>query len=419
MSLPRLLTIMGSGETAPTMTKTHREIAAQLPQGSHALLLDTPYGFQENASELASKTVEYFRTSINMDLKVAGLQRIDNMDPLDFERAMNAIDSAQYVFAGPGSPTFALRQWASTPIAGMMVAKLREGGCVTFASAAALTLGRKTVPVYEIYKAGHDPYWLDGLNILDEIGLPVVVIPHYDNAEGGHHDTRFCYLGERRLSAMEAELPDEVFVLGVDEHTAVVFDLDADTATVTGKGNLTIRRRGHNTVINSGSTVSIDAIRQGITASTSPVTKQTVAPTSTSQTAEDVSLAGLTTKCESDFDSAIETSDIDSALRAIFALESGIRAWSADTLQSDENDRAHATLRRMIGRIGDFAKKGIVDPRDVHAPLVEVVLRVRSAAREKKIFELTDLIRDEMSRVGFEIRDTPAGPEWVLHETKS
>src|SRR6266571_3494942 len=33
-----------------------------------------------------------------------------------------------------------------------------------------------------------------------------VVIPHYDNAEGGTHDTRFCYLGERRLAALEALL---------------------------------------------------------------------------------------------------------------------------------------------------------------------------------------------------------------------
>ena len=30
------------------------------------------------------------------------------------------------------------------------------------------------------------------------------VIPHFDNAEGGNHDTRFCYLGERRLAVLEA-----------------------------------------------------------------------------------------------------------------------------------------------------------------------------------------------------------------------
>ena len=33
-----------------------------------------------------------------------------------------------------------------------------------------------------------------------EAGLDAVVIPHFDNAEGGNHDTRFCYLGERRLA---------------------------------------------------------------------------------------------------------------------------------------------------------------------------------------------------------------------------
>lgn len=43
-----LLVIMGSGETAPTMVKPHREIFEKVGERA-ALLLDTPYGFQENA----------------------------------------------------------------------------------------------------------------------------------------------------------------------------------------------------------------------------------------------------------------------------------------------------------------------------------------------------------------------------------
>jgi hypothetical protein len=39
------------------------------------------------------------------------------------------------------------------------------------------------------------------------------VIPHYDNTEGGTHDTRYCYLGERRLRLIESELPDDAAVL--------------------------------------------------------------------------------------------------------------------------------------------------------------------------------------------------------------
>ena len=54
---PRILTIMGSGETAPTMMKHHRELIARFPGTPKAVVLDTPYGFQENSAELASKAV--------------------------------------------------------------------------------------------------------------------------------------------------------------------------------------------------------------------------------------------------------------------------------------------------------------------------------------------------------------------------
>src|SRR5210317_1483812 len=70
-ALPRILTLMGSGETAPTMVSTHRRLAASLANGPatvrsmvNAALLDTPYGFQENASELAERAVNYFSESV-------------------------------------------------------------------------------------------------------------------------------------------------------------------------------------------------------------------------------------------------------------------------------------------------------------------------------------------------------------------
>ena len=73
---------MGSGETAPTMVTTHRMLAAKLQKPARATLLDTPYGFQENAPELATKAVEYFSTSINITLDVAGLTQMIGADAL-------------------------------------------------------------------------------------------------------------------------------------------------------------------------------------------------------------------------------------------------------------------------------------------------------------------------------------------------
>jgi len=420
MTLPHILAVMGSGETAPTMVTTHRMLASKLQKPARAVLLDTPYGFQENAPELATKAVEYFQTSINLELEVAGLTEIIGADSLTVERGLQKVADAHYVFAGPGSPTYALRQWSGTPLAGLLNKKLRDGGIVTFASAAALTLGRFTLPVYEIYKVGEDPRWLDGLNILGEIGVNVALIPHYNNAEGGHHDTRFCYMGERRLSMLERELPDNVYVLGVDEHTGMVIDLDTQTVTVVGKGVVTIRVDGESTQIASGETFSVDRLRDPASATTQN-TKQTA--TSQSKTSAPANMAVATAIFDNNlreatdrlnqvFATALAGSDADGAARATLELDDAIAGWSGDTLQSDATDHARAVLRSMITRLAAAATGGLRDPRDVLGPFVQVLLDLRTQVRSDKRFDLSDIIRDRLAALNVEVRDTPEGAQW-------
>ena len=420
MTLPHILAVMGSGETAPTMVTTHRMLASKLQKPARAVLLDTPYGFQENAPELATKAVEYFQTSINLELEVAGLTEIIGADSLTVERGLQKVADAHYVFAGPGSPTYALRQWSGTPLAGLLNKKLRDGGIVTFASAAALTLGRFTLPVYEIYKVGEDPRWLDGLNILGEIGVNVALIPHYNNAEGGHHDTRFCYMGERRLSMLERELPDNVYVLGVDEHTGMVIDLDTQTVTVVGKGVVTIRVHGESTQIASGETFSVDRLRDPASATTRN-TKQTATSQSKTSAPANMALATAifdnnlreaTDRLNQVFATALAGSDADGAARATLELDDAIAGWSGDTLQSDATDHARAVLRSMITRLAAAATGGLRDPRDVLGPFVQVLLDLRTQVRSDKRFDLSDIIRDRLAALNVEVRDTPEGAQW-------
>ncbi|MGH3569693.1 MAG: hypothetical protein ACRDRH_27510 [Pseudonocardia sp.] len=157
--VPRLLAVMGSGETAPTMAKVHRLLMERLGPPVDAVLLDTPYGFQENADELSRRTAEYFARSVGAMMEVATWRSASD-DVVQREQAMSRVRSAAYVFAGPGSPTYALQVWAGSPLREVLVGTLGRGGCVTFASAAAATLGVLTVPVYEIYKAGSAPSWV-------------------------------------------------------------------------------------------------------------------------------------------------------------------------------------------------------------------------------------------------------------------
>ena len=429
MTLPRILTIMGSGETAPTMVSTHRRLVARLPRPVRAVVVDTPFGFQENAPELSARTVEYFRRSVDIDITVAGLLRTHDThvasDPVAVERGLRAIADADYVFAGPGSPTYALRHWIDTPLARLVTDKLRDGGIVTFASAAALTLGRSTVPVYEIYKVGQDVQRLDGLDVLSSIGINAAVIPHWDNAEGGNHDTRFCYLGEPRLRLFEELLDPATWVLGIDEHTALIIDIDDGSATVTGNGTVTIRLRDRSFVFQSGATIPLSALRDpsSIQESNSMrVIAQDTAATTVDGTARDAgsvpaeagSLADTIESAQTGFSVALTARDASSAVRVALGLESDLRAWASDATQSDAMDRAHESLRYMIGALGDAAVDGVKDPRETVGPFVEAMLEVRAIVRAEKRFDLSDIIRDAFARLGVEVRDTPDGVEWHL-----
>lgn len=400
--MSRLLTIMGSGETSPTMIKPHRALLERVG-GGPAVFLDTPVGFQENAGEIAERVVEYFAQSVGTPIEVATMRTT-----FTTESTLAAVARASYVFSGPGSPTYALAQWKDTAIPDLLREKLQTAGCVTFASAAALTLGVVTVPVYEIYKVGQPTHWLDGLDLLREAGLDAAVIPHFNNAEGGTHDTRFCYLGERRLAEMEANLPGGAFVLGVDEHTGAVLDLDARTMEVVGVGVVTVRDAGRVTTFSPGDVVGFDDLRSGDhrTPDVAPSGHQNEV---WAEAAESPSpLLGKVAECEVAFEAALAAGDGKAAAGALLDAEEELHAWSQYT--SDEVGKARLRVRAMIVRLAE----AVVDPTAAVTPFVETLLQVRDSARAAKDFATADLVRDRLVDAGVEVGDSKEGTTWRL-----
>ena len=417
-ALPRILTIMGSGETTPTMARVHRSVLDRLGERPvPAVILDTPYGFQENADDISGRALDYFRDTVGAPFSVASFRAAD-ADVLTRETALARIRDARLVFTGPGSPSYALRQWAGSEIPRLLADKLARGGAVTMASAAALTLGRYTIPVYEIYKVGDAPSWLDGLDLLAPLGLPVAGVPHYDNAEGGNHDTRFCYLGERRLKLLEAELPPEVFILGVDGHTALVLDLDVGAASVMGLGNVTVRKDGRSAVFPAGSRMTIDELHAAAFQHDSTARGRIHAPIPEPDGGDAEPelrpLAAEVAELERAFDAALESRDAPGAVRAVLALEETIQAWSRDTEQSDTLGQARASLRGEIVCLGEFAVEGSRDPADLVRPFVDALLAERIRSREARDWAAADAIRDRLLAAGIELHDTPEGTTWEL-----
>lgn len=425
--MTRLLTVMGSGETAPTMVKAHRAVVERLgPPPVHGLMLDTPFGFQRNASEIATRAVEYFHDSVGAELEVAGLRSAADLDGTKGDQIVARLAAASFVFAGPGSPTYALRQWRGSLVPTLLSEKLTHGGAVTFASAAALTLGAVTVPVYEVYKVGEEPRWVEGLDILGPLGLDVALIPHYDNAEGGTHDTRFCYLGEERLALLEQSLPDGAFVLGVDEHTALFLDFEASTASVAGRGGVTVRALGRSVRIEAGEELPIarlpDLARQVATGNAAASTGSTAGPATSSEAVtpspappvrQATPLMESILRFEAEFRAAKAVPDPKGMLDAALGLEAEMWAWRADVNQSEDMDRGRAALRSMAADLAELAVGGARDPSEVFGPFVDLALELRDAARGDKRWADADRVRDRLVELGVEVHDGPDGSSWT------
>jgi cyanophycinase-like exopeptidase len=386
--MTRVLMILGSGETSPAMVTPHQQLFARLAPGTTAVVLDSPYGFQENADELSQRTIEYFRQSVGRDVEAVSFRSAPVTDPTTHATEMARLRSAGWIFAGPGSPSYALRTWTGSAVPDALHAVLRDGGAVVFASAAALTLGMFTVPVYEIYKVGETPRWLDGLDVFGRAtGLKAAIVPHWNNAEGGTHDTRFCYLGERRLRMLEDLLPDDAFVLGIDEHTGIVIDLETGKADVVGRGSVTVRVRGREWSLTTGATTTLTEIAEHTHVDVRPTAAPAPIPATTQ-------IAAL--------EHALEQRDVRTALALTAELD---RAASTDT----ERQIAGTYLARCIAALNNS-----VDMTTAATPYIQLLLAERTRARNEKRWSDSDAIRDGLSAIGVEVRDGPTGVTWTL-----
>jgi hypothetical protein len=418
--MARIVTIIGSGETTPGLAKVHRALLARLaPDDGPPVVLDTPYGFQENADELTERTLAYFRDRTGRAFGVASLRRAD-VDPLTRATAIARIREAGLVFSGPGSPSYALRQWAATEIPLLLAEKLARGGIVVFASAAALTLGAFTIPVYEIYKVGESPRWLAGLDLLGPAaGLRVAVVPHFDNTEGGTHDTRFCYVGERRLRILEEALPPDAFILGVDGQTALLLDLDAGVASVQGRGAVTVRVRGRSEVFPSGTTTTIAAL-QAAAVQLGAGAPQPAPQLGASPTAQEPPLAVAIAGALRTHDPRLLATRLLEAEEYLVGDDErggpdGASGGKGQALSGEERAALRDALRTGIVRLAELAAAG-GDRRNLLAPFVDLLLELRSRARADHDWATADEIRQRLVAIGLQIHDREDGTDWDLPE---
>lgn len=274
------LALLGSGETSSQGRKVHDYLMAAIGAVPvRVALLETPAGFQPNAHLVYRKIGEFMKKSLqNYRPQIEYVQAHHKADMLDTANSPSStfdrpLLDAHYIFTGPGSPTYAARNLQGTHTLDLLAEAYSRGATLVLSSAAAIAAGSSVLRVYEIFKAGADLGWDNGLHLLPLLGLDIdpVIVTHWNNAEGGNElDTTRCYMGQERFERLVDMLPAGTSILGIDEHTACILEQGAASFRVMGAGSITVINNGKTTIVPAGETFPIAMLRPSMPVGTPP-----------------------------------------------------------------------------------------------------------------------------------------------------
>jgi peptidase E len=409
-----MIVLMGSGELTATMVEVHKELLGRTAAVPKAVFLDTPAGFQLNVDQISKKAQDYFQAHVQHSLSVASFKSHETITPYEAEQAYHSLREADFVLIGPGSSTYAVRQWQQSSIPQILINRIQKGGCLVAASAAALTVGRFTLPVYEIYKVGQELHWVDGMDILEHFGFNLVVVPHWNNAEGGNHDTRFCFMGQPRFSQLVSLLPEDVSILGLDEHTACILDFKSNEAVIKGIGKVTLQRSGSEMVYDTGERFSLEVLRGGDGDKQWKKTAPAPDDSEAGSVTEGDAFWSQIHELETDFYEGLETHQAMKTTNALLELDRVISKAQQDLENEEFITQARDTLRELIAILGTRLAAVPRSETDCLAPVVQQLLDVREQFRKQKLFDQADAIRDSLQRANIIIEDTTNGSRWRL-----
>jgi len=374
--MPGLLTLIGSGEVSAGMTRLHRHLLARLDAPARPAFVDTPAGFELGAETIHERFRDYVERRLELPLALASYRSASTSSE-SIARTLQALADSNYILAGPGSPSYAAREWRGSPVYDAILARWQAGAQLVFASSAAIALSRYLLPVYEIYKVGAPLHWLDGLDLLGPYGLSLAIVSHWDNAEGGTHDTRACFMGMDRYERLRAMLPPEAVTLGIDEHTACTVDLQAGTVEVRGRGGVAIFGTGRNARHTHGETFSLDELRPRGTPTPAPAADA-------SPSAPEADPAHLSTARD---------------LLAQGQVAAGLRRLA---------EAAPPDLAPLLALAAQSAE-GLRRADPAPEALIDLLLELRRTLRNAKQWQLSDQVRDGLSALGISLQDSPAG----------
>lgn len=409
-----ILALMGSGELTATMVEVHKLLLSPYQPKPQAMFLDTPAGFQLNADQIGEHAAVYFKQRVGCPLQVASYKSAETISEIDAAHTYRQLRQTDYVLMGPGSPTYTVRQLEASPIPEIMIELVNRGGCLVVASAAALTAGKYTLPVYEIYKVGEPLHWITGLDLLGAFGLDLVVIPHWNNAEGGTHDTSRCFMGTSRFAQLVDLFDEQLPVLGLDEHTACIIDFNAGAFTVQGIGSVVLTHRSRQQRFTPGINYPL-ALLKGEQAAAANSIEPFQEPGSVDRQPEQHSdFWPRLHAVRAEFQAAIDEDDLSRSTQALLEMDRILWQAQGELENPDAIAQARDLFREKLAEMGTCQLLSEKSRNRLMAPLIESLLTARHQLRENQQFEAADVVREALSRASVIIEDTADGYRWRI-----
>jgi len=399
------LVLIGSGELSDSMAEVHRTLMAQLGEPPRPVFVDTLAGFELNIDSIDHKAVSYFRRNFGLELALARYRTL-NDSAERISQSVSAVQKANYIFAGPGSPSYGIRTWRDSRVWEAILERWRAGAMLVFASAAAITSGAYAIPVYEIYKVGESPSWIPGLNLMSAISINAAVVPHWNNNSGDQHDTRFCFMGAPRLALLEEQLPAEARMIGVDEYTALLIDGQAHRADVYGNGAVTIRSKGYQTVFTKGQSIDFDHLTMSTQTS---LELDNQSPEASEDEDDPIDLE--VERAREAAAQALTAGDIHTAAENLYTL--GLIAGTG--LEQGLLVRTEAAVRALqttLPLLRSIQPNGEASFDTERAALLEMLISARAELRKAKQWAAADDLRNRLTALQYVLSDTPQGTTW-------
>lgn len=409
-----ILALMGSGELTATMVEVHKLLLSPYLPDPQAMFLDTPAGFQLNADQIGENAAVYFKQRVGCPLQVATYKSAETISEIDAALTYRQLRQADFVLMGPGSPTYTVRQLEASAIPEIMIELVHRGGCLVAASAAALTTGKYTLPVYEIYKVGAPPHWVAGLDLLGAFGLDLVVIPHWNNAEGGTHDTSRCFMGTTRFAQLIDMLDEELPVLGLDEHTACLINFSAGTFSVHGIGSVVLTHRSGQQKFRPGENYPLALLKGEQVSEAEGIEPVRTPETVNRQPEEHTDFWPRLHAIGAEFQQGIAEDDLGRSAQALLEMDRILWQAQGEFENPEAISQARDLFREKLAEMGTCQVLSEASRNRLMAPLIDSLLTARQQLREKRQFEAADVVREALSRASIIIEDTADGYRWRI-----